>query len=98
MFGHTGMKICNQDKENDFILNTIRTCRNIVGDQLTTWLMGGLNYQIEHHLFQTIPRNNLKKSSEFIKNYINNIGEVYYETNVKTAYYEIYKTLNIKLK
>ena len=29
------------------------------------WLWGGLNYQIEHHLFPTMPRHNLKKVQDF---------------------------------
>ena len=33
-----------------------RTAHNLSTDPLTTWFTGGLNYQIEHHLFPTLPR------------------------------------------
>lgn len=37
----------------------VRTTRNMALDALTTWFTGGLNYQIEHHLFPRMPRHNL---------------------------------------
>ncbi|KAI1717767.1 fatty acid desaturase domain-containing protein [Ditylenchus destructor] len=33
------------------------------------WLWGGLNYQIEHHLFPTMPRNNLKKVMPLVQEF-----------------------------
>nr|CAD2160885.1 unnamed protein product [Meloidogyne enterolobii] len=35
----------------------------------TDWLWGGLNYQIEHHLFPTMPRHNLKKVMPLVKEF-----------------------------
>lgn len=37
------------------------TTRNMRSGIFIDWLWGGLNYQIEHHLFPTMPRNNLSK-------------------------------------
>ena len=31
--------------------------------------MGGLNYQIEHHLFPNMPRPHLRKAQEIVKEY-----------------------------
>jgi len=36
---------------------------NIRRGPLTDWFFGGLNYQIEHHLWPTLPRHNLKEVS-----------------------------------
>lgn len=44
------------------------TTRNMRSGIFIDWLWGGLNYQIEHHLFPTAPRNNLKKVI-FLKNF-----------------------------
>lgn len=33
----------------------------------TDWLWGGLNYQVEHHLFPTMPRCNLNRAMQLVK-------------------------------
>ena len=38
------------------------TSRNVRGGWLTDTALGGLNYQIEHHLFPSMPRPNLRRS------------------------------------
>eukprot|EP00456_Euglypha_rotunda_P078158 TRINITY_DN745_c0_g1_i10.p1 TRINITY_DN745_c0_g1~~TRINITY_DN745_c0_g1_i10.p1 ORF type:complete len:102 (+),score=7.04 TRINITY_DN745_c0_g1_i10:43-306(+) len=35
----------------------------------TDWICGGLNYQIEHHLFPSIPRHNLYTVSHLVKRF-----------------------------
>lgn len=45
------------------------TTRNMRSGTFIDWLWGGLNYQIEHHLFPTMPRNNLKKVILFTINF-----------------------------
>lgn len=39
------------------------TTRNMRPGLFIDWLWGGLNYQVEHHLFPTMPRHNLSKVS-----------------------------------
>ncbi|CAK5066541.1 unnamed protein product [Meloidogyne enterolobii] len=55
---------------NDPILSNyaclqLYTTRNMRPGLVIDWLWGGLNYQIEHHLFPTMPRHNLKKVKDF---------------------------------
>ena len=38
------------------------TSRNVRGGWLVDFALGGLNYQIEHHLFPSMPRPNLRRS------------------------------------
>jgi fatty acid desaturase len=52
-------------------------------------MYGGLNYQIEHHLFPLMPRNNLGKARELIKPFCEQHGVVYYETSMIQSYREI---------
>jgi len=51
----------------NFVCLQLWTTRNMTPSILTDWICGGLNYQIEHHLFPTIPRHNLNRLSQKIK-------------------------------
>lgn len=44
-----------------FYESQIRTTRNVSPDWFMTWFTGGLNYQIEHHMFPKLPRHSLPK-------------------------------------
>uniref|UniRef100_A0AAF5DQH5 FA_desaturase domain-containing protein n=1 Tax=Strongyloides stercoralis TaxID=6248 RepID=A0AAF5DQH5_STRER len=64
------------DKFNygDRILETyaclqLYTTRNMRPGIFIDWLWGGLNYQIEHHLFPTMPRHNLSKVMPLVKKF-----------------------------
>ncbi|HYM53972.1 MAG TPA: fatty acid desaturase, partial [Solirubrobacteraceae bacterium] len=39
----------------DFLRRQVLTSRNVRGNWLTDFTLGGLNYQIEHHLFPDLP-------------------------------------------
>uniref|UniRef100_A0A914MQU5 Fatty acid desaturase domain-containing protein n=1 Tax=Meloidogyne incognita TaxID=6306 RepID=A0A914MQU5_MELIC len=59
---------------NDPILSNyaclqLYTTRNMRPGLVIDWLWGGLNYQIEHHLFPTMPRHNLKKVMPLVKEF-----------------------------
>uniref|UniRef100_A0A1I7XE42 FA_desaturase domain-containing protein n=1 Tax=Heterorhabditis bacteriophora TaxID=37862 RepID=A0A1I7XE42_HETBA len=45
------------------------TTRNMRPGIFVDWLWGGLNYQIEHHLFPTMPRHNLAKVMPIVKEF-----------------------------
>ncbi|VDN03235.1 unnamed protein product [Thelazia callipaeda] len=47
----------------------LHTTRNMRPGIFTDWLWGGLNYQIEHHLFPNMPRHNLKKVMPLVKEF-----------------------------
>uniref|UniRef100_A0AC35U4G7 FA_desaturase domain-containing protein n=1 Tax=Rhabditophanes sp. KR3021 TaxID=114890 RepID=A0AC35U4G7_9BILA len=54
---------------NNFAAMHILTTRNMNPSPFTDWLWGGLNYQIEHHLFPTMPRSSLNKASKLVKRF-----------------------------
>ena len=58
---HKGMPIVPAGVKMDFFSKQVRTSRNISGGWWATILMGGLNYQIEHHLFPSMPRPHLRR-------------------------------------
>jgi fatty acid desaturase len=65
---HKGMPQIPADARIDFLRRQVTTSRNIHGTGMTTF-MGGLNYQIEHHLFPNMARPYLKRASEMVREY-----------------------------
>ena len=56
------------------------TARNIKASPFIDFMYGGLNYQIEHHLFPNMPRNRLKEAREVVKPFCQSHGLPYHET------------------
>uniref|UniRef100_A0A183FM47 FA_desaturase domain-containing protein n=1 Tax=Heligmosomoides polygyrus TaxID=6339 RepID=A0A183FM47_HELPZ len=54
---------------NNFACLQLFTTRNMTPGPITDWVWGGLNYQIEHHLFPTMPRCNLNKCMKLVKEF-----------------------------
>ena len=63
---HKGMPILDSETEMDYLHMQTLTARNVQGSPLADFWYGGLNYQIEHHLFPNMPRNNLKKAQVIV--------------------------------
>ena len=78
---HKGMPEVGKDVQFSFFEHQIITARNIKGSSLIDYLYLGLNYQIEHHLFPNMPRNNLRKIVPFVKQFCKKHGIEYTETN-----------------
>ncbi len=77
---HKGMPIMEKEHELTFLRLQILTARNVRAHPLTDFLYGGLNYQIEHHLFPTMPQNMLPKAQKLVKAFCAERGIPYYET------------------
>jgi fatty acid desaturase len=67
----------------------VLTSRNIRSNPLIDWLYGGLNYQIEHHLFPTMPRMNLGRCRIIVRDYCARNGIPYLETGIVDSYKEV---------
>jgi fatty acid desaturase len=52
-------------------------------------LMGGLNHQIEHHLFPSMPTANLRAARGLVHAYCDEVGVAYYETSLVRSWREI---------
>jgi len=57
---HIPMEIAS-DKERPWVALQLHATCNIVKSYFNDWFTGHLNFQIEHHLFPTMPRHNLYK-------------------------------------
>ncbi len=66
---HKGMPIIESASEAGFARRQVITARNISGGRLTTFLLGSLNYQIEHHLFPSMPRPNLPRVQGLVRDF-----------------------------
>lgn len=64
---HKGMPVIETDAEMSFARRQVITARNITGGRFIDLVLGGLNYQIEHHLFPTMPRPNLGRAQPIVR-------------------------------
>ncbi len=86
---HKGMLLVNRATELSFLRRQVLTSRNIRGSAAVDYIYGGLNYQIEHHLFPTIPRNKLSSVQPIIRQFCQERGIPYHETGVIGSYREV---------
>ncbi|GAA2534107.1 acyl-CoA desaturase [Microbacterium mitrae] len=91
---HKGMPIIAPDARLDFFSKQVRTSRNIRGGWWATWLMGGLNYQIEHHLFPSMARPYLSQTRTIVKAFCRTEGVPYTETTLLQSYARVIAYLN----
>lgn len=89
---HWGMPIFEKEIPSIF-LQQIITSRNLISNPFINFWYGGLNYQIEHHLFPTMPRKNLKKARIFVKAFCEKYNIPHHETGVIQSFAEILKEL-----
>ena len=60
---HKGMPMLTEEDDLDFLRKQVLTSRNVIGGTVMDAAMGGLNHQIEHHLFPSMPSANLTQGS-----------------------------------
>jgi fatty acid desaturase len=77
---HKGMPILPPSSRLDFLSRQVLTSRNIAGGRVMDTLMGGLNRQIEHHLFPDMPRPLLHRATPLVRKCCAEQGIPYTET------------------
>lgn len=91
---HKGMALIPAGTQMDFLRKQVLTSRNIRGGWWATWLFGGLNYQIEHHLFPSMPRPHLAETRRIVREYCATIGVPYTEASLMRSYAIVIEYLN----
>jgi fatty acid desaturase len=86
---HMGMPILSENENQDFVRHQVLTSRNIKGPRIVNYLFGGLNYQIEHHLFPRMPRNRLRHASEIVQKFLQERSIHYCEQ----GFFECYRSI-----
>jgi fatty acid desaturase len=88
------MKVFGEDDKVDFLRRQVLTSRNIRGNWLTDLALGGLNYQIEHHLFPSMPRPNLRHAQAPVQAFCAARGIPYAQTGLRTSYTQVLRHLD----
>lgn len=73
-------------EEADFLRRQVLTSRNVRGHWLIDAALGGLNYQIEHHLFPSMPRPNLRRAQPIVRTFCEEHRVAYLETGLFASY------------
>ncbi|WP_240777453.1 fatty acid desaturase family protein [Nonomuraea basaltis] len=76
---HKGMPVLTAEDELDYLRKQVLTSRNVRGGRVVNTALGGLNYQIEHHLFPSMPTANLRKAQPIVREYCESLGVDYTE-------------------
>ena len=88
------MPILSADDESDFLRRQVVTSRNVRGGWLTDLAMGGLNYQIEHHLFPSMPSANLRRAESVVRTFCQRHDLPYCQRSLAGSYAETLRHLN----
>lgn len=91
---HIGMEIIPAGTKMDFLSKQVRTSRNVRGGFVMTLLMGGLNHQVEHHLFPSMARPQLAKARRMVREVCAREGIPYTETSLSRAFGIVYEYMN----
>jgi fatty acid desaturase len=83
---HKGMPALTQEQAADPLLRQVLTSRNVRGERLVGLALGGLNLQIEHHLFPSMPRTNLRRARPIIRHHCRVRGIPYAEVSLRESY------------
>lgn len=91
---HKGMMIVPAEARMDFLSKQVLTSRNIRGGWGMSILLGGLNFQIEHHLFPSMARPHLARAREIVREHCATVGLPYTETSLIESYGIVVRYLN----
>ena len=83
---HKGMPVWDDGAERGFLERQVLSSRNVTAHPVWDFLFGGLNYQIEHHLFPTMPRAHFRRARDIVEPFCAAYGLPYAEVSPFTAY------------
>jgi len=93
LFNHVGMPSPVAGDELGFLKRQVLTSRNLSGPRFTGYLFGGLDSQIEHHLFPTMPRANLRRARAVVRPFCAEHAITYTEQTPWRAYRDVFRHL-----
>lgn len=97
--GHNGMAVYDAETRPDFWKLQVTTTRNIIGGHgipqfFVDWFCGGLQYQVDHHLFPMMPRHNLFKANQLIRSFCKEWNVGYHEADMVDGTVEVLQHLS----
>jgi fatty acid desaturase len=91
---HKGMLMLQGTSTLNRLRQQVLTARNVRAHPFTDFWFGGLNYQIEHHLFPHMARNKLNAAQATVRAFCQVRSIPYYETSIVQAYQETLRYLH----
>jgi fatty acid desaturase len=91
--GHNGMATYDAAERPDFWKLQVTTTRNVTPNIFVDWFCGGLQYQVDHHLFPSIPRHNLPKVHALVESFCKEHGVSYHEASMFQGTKEVLSVL-----
>lgn len=91
---HKGMPTLTGNQKWDFLRKQVLTSRNVRGGRLIDLALGGLNHQIEHHLFPSMPTPHLRHARPIVKAHCEDLGIPYTETGLAASYAQTLRHLH----
>ena len=91
---HKGMPVLAAGDRTDFLRRQVLTSRNVRGGWLTDFALGGLNYQVEHHLFPSMPRPALRAAQPLVAAFCADRGLPYAEASLLGSYAQALRYLH----
>uniref|UniRef100_A0A803Y714 Cytochrome b5 heme-binding domain-containing protein n=1 Tax=Meleagris gallopavo TaxID=9103 RepID=A0A803Y714_MELGA len=89
---HIPMHI-DYDKNKDWVSTQLHATCNVNQSLFNDWFTGHLNFQIEHHLFPTMPRHNYWKAAPLVKALCDKHGIEYKSKTLLRAFVDILNSL-----
>ncbi|MFD3720311.1 fatty acid desaturase family protein [Streptomyces sp. NPDC058674] len=91
---HKGMPVLRGADRPDFLRRQVLTSRDVRGGRFTDLVLGGLNYQIEHHLFPSMPSPHLRRAQAIVRSHCRELGVSYLETSLIGSYRQTLASLH----
>lgn len=91
---HKGMEMYDAERMPSFLEAQVLTSRNVRPNPFIDFMYGGLNYQIEHHLFPTMARRHLGKARQMTIEHCRKAGVPYTEESFVEAWRAIFAELD----
>ena len=92
---HKGMEMPDDDgPRRGHLRRQVLTSRDVRGGVVTDWLLGGLNYQVEHHLFPSMPRPHLRLVQPMVREHCARLGVPFTEAGAFDSYRQAFHHLH----
>jgi fatty acid desaturase len=91
---HKGMELLEEGHTLDFLRKQVLTSRDVGRSRWVDVALGGLNFQIEHHLFPSMPRPSLRRAQPIVQAFCEEHGISYSRCGLGRSYAEFLRHLH----
>jgi fatty acid desaturase len=91
---HKGMPYVAPGARLDHLSKQVLTSRSVRGGRLVDYAFGGLNHQVEHHLYPAMPRPNLRRAQVLVEAFCAERALPYTRTGVLRSYRQVLRHLH----